>query len=185
MCLERVDIGRLTNDPDPKPWRGSVGGVMKAKDGYLVVTPVQDHQWQGFIRALDNPEWSTSELCKDETARTENREKIQPWVEECVAGVSRDELYHRAQAEGTPIGAIRNVGEVLAWKQARERSFFKEVEHPEAGTYDYPGLPYQFSRTPGALAAAPLLGQHNEEIYCDRLGYERRELARLAAAGVI
>jgi crotonobetainyl-CoA:carnitine CoA-transferase CaiB-like acyl-CoA transferase len=185
MCLERVDIGRLTNDPDPKPWRGSVGGVLKTKDGHLVVTPVQDHQWQGFMRALDNPEWSTSELCKDEAARTDNREKLQPLVEKCVAEVSRDELYHRAQAEGTPIGAILNVAEIYGWEQARARGFFRKVEHPQAGTHDYPGPPYQFSKTPGVVEAAPLLGEHNEEIYCDRLGLERPELVRLAAAGVI
>jgi crotonobetainyl-CoA:carnitine CoA-transferase CaiB-like acyl-CoA transferase len=185
MCLERVDIGRMTNDPDPKPWRGSVGGVLKVKDGYLVVTPVQDHQWNGFMRALGNPEWSTSELCKDEIARTENRDKLQPLVEECVSGMNRDELYHRAQAEGTPIGPVRNVAEVQAWKQARQRGFFQEVEHPEAGTYEYAGSACQFSESPWALGPAPLLGQHNEEIYCERLGYERPELARLAAAGVI
>ena len=36
-----------------------------------------------------------------------------------------------------------------------------------------------------AHAAAPLLGEHNEEVYCERLGCPPEELSALAAAGVI
>jgi crotonobetainyl-CoA:carnitine CoA-transferase CaiB-like acyl-CoA transferase len=159
--------------------------VLEAKDGHVVVTPVQDHQWNGFVRALGDPEWANSELCKDEVSRLENREKIQPWVQESAAHFSRDELYHRAQAEGAPIGAVRNVAEVQEWEQARQRGFFQEIDHPEAGKREYPTVPYQFSETPAEVRPAPLLGQHNEEVYCQRLGYSPQDLTRLAAAGVI
>ena len=36
-----------------------------------------------------------------------------------------------------------------------------------------------------ARSPAPLLGQHNERIYCDRLGYSREDLVRLAELRVI
>jgi len=31
----------------------------------------------------------------------------------------------------------------------------------------------------------PLLGEHNEEVYCNRLGYPKEELARMRGAGII
>ena len=44
----------------------------------------------------------------------------------------------------------------------------------------YPGVPYRFSEIQReAPVAAPLLGQHNEEIYCGRLGYTKRDLDKL------
>ncbi|MBE0481716.1 MAG: CoA transferase, partial [Dehalococcoidia bacterium] len=59
-------------------------------------------------------------------------------------------------------------------------------DHPSAGALKYPGAPYKLSRTPWKLRqGAPLLGQHNEEIYCKRLGYSREELVRLRKAGAI
>jgi len=66
------------------------------------------------------------------------------------------------------------------------RGFFVEVEHQKNGVLTYPGVPYRFSGIPRqAPVAAPLLGQHNEEIYCGRLGYTKRDLDKLEEAGVI
>jgi crotonobetainyl-CoA:carnitine CoA-transferase CaiB-like acyl-CoA transferase len=66
------------------------------------------------------------------------------------------------------------------------RGFFVEVEHAENGKLKYPGVPYRFSGIPREIPmAAPLLGQHNEEIYCGRLGYTKRDLGRLKESGEI
>jgi crotonobetainyl-CoA:carnitine CoA-transferase CaiB-like acyl-CoA transferase len=185
MCMERVDIGRLTHDVSPPSWRGQVGGMLKAKDGYFMITPAQKHQWDGLVRAMGDPDWARSDLCKDETARYANREEIQPRVMEWAAGLTRDEAYHRLQTEGTPAGPVRDVSEVLASEQAQARGFFAELKHPEAGAQVYPTAPFRFSNAPWEGRAAPLLGQHNAEVYCDELKIPGEDLARMAAAGVI
>ena len=79
---------------------------------------------------------------------------------------------------------MRNVEEVMAWNQAREREFFRELIHPEAGPIDYPTGPYRFSGSDWVGTVAPLLGQHNADVY-DTLGYSTEELSRLADQGVI
>jgi crotonobetainyl-CoA:carnitine CoA-transferase CaiB-like acyl-CoA transferase len=185
MCLERVDIGRFTNDPDPLPFRGAVGGMLKAKDGYFIITPVQGHQWQGLVRAMGDPDWAKADWCQDEVGRQQHREEIRREIEAWAAGLTRDEIYHRLQAEGTPVGPVRDAAEVEAWEQARARGFFRELDHPEAGPQLYPTAPYQSQRMRWGGRPAPLLGQHNAQVYCDELGLAPEELARLAAAGVI
>jgi crotonobetainyl-CoA:carnitine CoA-transferase CaiB-like acyl-CoA transferase len=50
-----------------------------------------------------------------------------------AAELSREEVYHRCQAEGTPAAPVRDVAEVLAWEQPRARGFFRALDHPEAG----------------------------------------------------
>ena len=185
LCIERVDIGRHINLPKPPPWRGSVSGLLPAKDGYVMVTPAQDHQWQGLVRAMGSPAWAESEICKDEVARQEHRDEIQPRIEAWSRTHTRDELYHGLQAQGTPAGPVWNVAEVRAWPQETERGYFAELDHPEAGPQTYPGLPYRFSDRVWQGTRAPLLGEHNEPVYCDELGYTPAELAFLTAAGVI
>ena len=70
--------------------------------------------------------------------------------------------------------------------QTKAREFFTEIDHPAAGKLMYPGLPYKLSTmTPSKNHGAPLLGQHNEEIYTERLGYAKEDLVRLKEAGVI
>ena len=185
LCIERVDIGRQINAPRPPPWRGSLGGLLRAKDGYVMVTPVQDHQWQGLVRAMGSPEWARSESCRDEMARQEHRDELQPRIQAWAEGLTREEIYHRLQDEGTPAGPVRTVAEVREGPQAQARGYFVELDHPEAGKHTYPSLPYRFSSEGCRPGRAPLLGEHNEEIYCGRLGYAPAELAFLTAAGVI
>lgn len=185
MCLERVDIGRLTNDPTPQQWRGGIGGMMRAKDGWFMITAAQDHQWQGVVRAMGNPDWANADWARDEASRLEHRERMQPELEAWAAGLSRDEIYHRLQSEGAPAGPVRSVPEVLASPQTRARGFFAEVDHPEAGTHLYPTLPWLLSEADCPRGPAPLLGQHNAQVYGEELGYAGEDLVRLARAGVI
>jgi crotonobetainyl-CoA:carnitine CoA-transferase CaiB-like acyl-CoA transferase len=185
MCLERVDIGRLTNDAAPPPWRPLIKGLPKAKDGYFILTPTANHQWQALIRAMGNPEWAQAEWCQSEVGRLDHSEEVQAHIEEWAGQLTRDEIYHRAQGEGAPVGVILNVEEVMSREQMEAREYFVELEHPEAGKQRYPSAPHRFSETPWSAEPAPLLGQHNEEVYCDGLGYSHQELVRLAATGVI
>jgi CoA:oxalate CoA-transferase len=186
VALERVDIARFANDPSPMSRPGMVGGLVRTRDGHVVITAVLNQQWQGLVEVMGNPAWAQDEMCRDEISRSQHRDEIQPHIEEWAAGCSSEEMYRRAQEAGVPLGPVRTVAEVMAWEQARERGFFAEIEHPEAGRLEYPTTSCRFSETPWqAERPAPLLGQHNDDIYCGRLGYSRRDLARLAAAGVI
>lgn len=184
MNLERVIIGISANAPDPFAGR-SPGGLVRAKDGYVNVITLEDHQWEGLLRAMGNPEWSRADWCQSKASRQEHADQIEEQVGAWAAGLTRDEIYHCVQAEGTPASPVRNVAEVMAWEQTKARGFFRELPHPEAGTQLYPTAAYQFSETPWAGARAPLLGEHNDAIYGRALGIPPAELESLAGSRVI
>jgi len=64
-------------------------------------------------------------------------------------------------------------------------SFFQELDHPVAGRFTYPGPPFRAGAIPWQAARAPLLGEHNEQVYCGELGLSREELTALFASGVV
>jgi CoA:oxalate CoA-transferase len=186
VALERVDIARFANDPTPIKRPGMVGGLVPCRDGYVVITAVQNQQWQGLVEIMGNPAWAQEEICRDEISRSQHRDELQPHIEEWAAHYTGEEIYRRGQEANVPVGPVRTAADVMAWEQARQRGFFADIEHPEAGRLEYLTAAYQFSETPWrAERPAPLLGEHNDEIYCGRLGYSRRDLVRLSAAGVI
>jgi len=186
LALERVAICRFANEPDAPPWRGMIGGLMACQDGHIVVTIPQDHQWQALTELMGNPPWTQDEKCRDEFARMKHRDEIQPRLEEWMAQHTKEELYHKGQSFGVPAGPVRTMADIAGWPQARQRGFFAHLDHPQAGRLEYPTASYRMSETPWrAERAAPLLGEHNEHIYCGRLGYSGEQLATMAADGII
>jgi crotonobetainyl-CoA:carnitine CoA-transferase CaiB-like acyl-CoA transferase len=69
--------------------------------------------------------------------------------------------------------------------QDLSQGFFQEIEHPTAGRLTYPGPPFRLEAMPWQAARAPLLGEHNEQVYGGELGLSREELADLRASGVV
>ncbi|MBW2061370.1 MAG: CoA transferase [Deltaproteobacteria bacterium] len=71
--------------------------------------------------------------------------------------------------------------------QLAARGFWTEVEHPELGTtIKYPGKWANNSETPPVIARrAPLIGEHNQEIFEKELGISKESLEKLRQAGVI
>ena len=82
-------------------------------------------------------------------------------------------------------GPAQTTQELLNSPQLKARDYFKEVDHPFVGKLTYPGMPFIMSETSHRWGRAPLLGEHNEEVYGQRLGYTREDLAKLRERGVI
>jgi CoA:oxalate CoA-transferase len=78
------------------------------------------------------------------------------------------------------------MGDLLNSDHLKARGFFVEIAHPLAGTYKYPGAPLKYHATPWEIRMpAPVLGQHNQEIFGQRLGLSAARIAELGRAGVL
>ena len=104
-----------------------------------------------------------------------------------IASVPAEEVYHAAQARGFTWGAVRAPEALLDDAHLHDRNFWKTVEHPELGRgFVYPGEAAIYNGSPwGISRRAPLIGEHNAEVFCDELGLSRGELSVLAETRVI
>jgi len=183
MCLERVTIGRFANEPDAFSGRGRPGGLVRAKDGWFIVNTLEPHQWQGLVETMGDPDWSRAPWCQQPEKRMERQAEIQRHIADWAAEVTRDEIYHAAQAHRTPAGPVRDVREVMAWPQVRERGFFRELDHERAGALEYPTAPYRFSDTDWVGFAAPRLGEHDLQVRAELAHEADRTGPRARAVG--
>jgi crotonobetainyl-CoA:carnitine CoA-transferase CaiB-like acyl-CoA transferase len=107
---------------------------------------------------------------------------LAPWFLERT----KKELFELFEKNAVPFAPLYNMADEVSDQHLSERKFFATLDRAEAGVLKYPGAPYKFSKTPWSLERpAPLLGEHNEEIYCGRLGYLKEDLVALRRAGVI
>ena len=100
---------------------------------------------------------------------------------------TKSELLQLSLEKGVHIGICLNVEEALKFPQFVERGFWVDVNHPELGTrLTYPGGFIKFSESDcGIRFRAPLIGEHNEEIYGTELGISKKELITLKQCNVI
>jgi crotonobetainyl-CoA:carnitine CoA-transferase CaiB-like acyl-CoA transferase len=100
---------------------------------------------------------------------------------------TREELFVGAQTRGVRLMAVREAKDIVNNASLNFRNWFVDVAHPELGTsVKYPGAPYGLFETPWRISRrAPLLGEHNMEIYEKELGLTSKQHAVLKAANVI
>jgi crotonobetainyl-CoA:carnitine CoA-transferase CaiB-like acyl-CoA transferase len=85
-----------------------------------------------------------------------------------------------------PAAPVLSPDEALKLPHLRERGTVTTVNDPILGSFDLPGFPLHFSSFPEpAGEGAPMLGQHNEEILADYLGYSREQIEELERAGIL
>lgn len=154
--------------------------------GYVTLSIIyRDAYWPTLMRLIGRPELIDDPRFGDQASRRDHWAEIDAVLAEYFLTQKAEEFYHRAQAERVPVGYLCTPADLLASPQYRARGFFREVDHPVAGRLTYPGIPFKLDEADCELGRAPLLGEHNEEVYCGRLGYSKAELAALRDRNVI
>lgn len=174
--------------------RGTHGGyflypneILPCKDGYIALNCPQLAQWQRFLELMGNPEWAQNSRYRNRRAMHEEypdevNALLIPWLKEHTV----EELFQLCIERRIPLVPIYRVNELVNHPHLKQRDFFVELDHPQAGRLKYPEGPCRFSETNWQIERpAPLLGEHNEIILGQRLGYSSQELAELAREGVI
>jgi len=162
------------------------GGVLPCKDGHIVLITPEEHQWNAFMTLIGNPEWSREPWCRDMMARSQNVDAINKLLTEWTTRHTTEEIFRKGQALSCPVSPCRSAEDLIRSEQLKTRGFFADVNHSILGPLKMPTTASRFSESPWRFGRpAPLLGESNEEIYCDRLGYKKEELEKLKSEGVI
>jgi crotonobetainyl-CoA:carnitine CoA-transferase CaiB-like acyl-CoA transferase len=155
--------------------------IMKAKDGYVHME--SSAYWDHFATMVETPQLTQPRLAS--ILRYQYTDEIEgairPWVESRTA----NEIFDTGQQWRMPVAKVMGVEELDGDPQYEARSYFREIDNLEAGRLKYPGAPFKMSETPADTNRAPLLGEHNDEIYIGTLKLGRDELAKLRERNVI
>ena len=116
----------------------------------------------------------------------ENDKKITPLLNEWGMLHTKEWIFHDGQERRLPVAPASTIEDVVHDPHLEAREYFTEIEHAELGTLKYPGAPYKFHATyVGAKHPAPLVGQHNQEVYENELGIPAERLRKLGEHGVV
>ncbi len=161
-------------------------GAFPCKDGYVVFGVGYVMFLQRLCRAMGRPDLAEDPRFGDFDALSSYLEEFEVILLSWLMEHTKREIFEICQKERVLCSPILSPDELLDDPQLRDRGFFVQADHPEAGPLTYPGAPFKMTETPWMVSSpAPRLGEHNEEIYCGRLDYSKGDLVRLRSKGVI
>jgi crotonobetainyl-CoA:carnitine CoA-transferase CaiB-like acyl-CoA transferase len=117
----------------------------------------------------------------------EDEDRVTRAIEPYIQGRTKAELFAVALREGILLAPANSTKDLVESPQLGARDYWVSVEHPELDdTILYPGAPVKPSGAPMRIRRrAPLIGEHNQEIYCGELGLSKADLVLLKSAEVI
>lgn len=165
---------------------GAPATILPCKDGHVWMLALEPGQWNGLARVMGNPEWMTVDIFQDMYQRAQNADAIYPLLVEWTMEHGKREIMDRCQAEGVPVTAVFTIAEAAEHPHLAARGYLTELTHAELGRVRDLGAPFKLPASPGGpTRPAPLLGEHNAEVYGERLALDAAALAELRAAGVV
>ncbi len=146
------------------PW-----GIFPCSDGLIFLVSVEADQWERLVDMMGRPEWAEMEIFTDFPDRLANDDLLRIYLGEWTAQHTVAELWHEGQARRICFAPVFTMADLAGQDHLRQRGFFVDVEHPEAGRVTHLGAPFVLGRPWwGLRAAAPTLGQHTGETFTPR-----------------
>jgi benzylsuccinate CoA-transferase BbsF subunit len=188
FCLEYTVNGRVPKAMGNRSLYAAPYGCYRCKgdDQWCAISVFTNDEWQGFCNAIGNPGWTKDPKFADTVSRLRNVDELDRLVEEWTIERDPHEVMNTLQAAGVAAGVAQRSIDTINDPQLKWLGAIIELDHPVAGKRLYPGIPFKISNmTLRPSTAAPLLGQHTEEICRELLQMSEGEISRLKEEKVL
>lgn len=166
------------------PHMAGAWGGFRTADGWLVFSGVGDPVWPLFCEIIGRPDLAADPHWTGVT-RNVRGDAFREIIKDAFIGRTSAEWmaeFGPADILATPATSYLDV---LDDQQALDSGYIYEIEHSQLGPMKLVGSPVEFSASsPRKAASAPVLGADSDAILSE-FGYDRAEIERLRAAGVI
>lgn len=161
-------------------------GEDSAADQWCAIAIDTDEQWQVLKAVLDNPAWMSSSELDSVAGRITHHDEIDAQLSDWTRSKTPSEVMDLLTAEGVPAGAVQRSKELSEDPQYLHRKFQHTLNHPHMGEVPYAGNQFRIPGYAGGPSRpAPLLGEHNREVFGQILGMSDTDIDALIESGVV
>ena len=155
-------------------------------DRWVAITVFSDEEWSAFCEVIGSPDWTNDANFSTPDLRRINEDELEKRVSEWTCNFTPQEVMKKMQEKGVAAGVVQTAEELLSDPQLKEREHFVPLKHTEMGEHMYQASPFLLNKTPNAFnRAAPCLGEHNQYVFGELLGFTDDDMADLIADGTI
>ena len=159
----------------------------ETRDGeWIHVMAGSDAHFPRIARAMDRLDLLDDPRFATQVERLAHEHEVESIVADWIRGLSTDDALARLAEYEIPSAKVATVADVVADAQLAYRGQIISIDHPIAGSMPTQANPIHLSATPPVVKRpAPGLGEHNQEVLAEWLGFDLETVADLAANRVI
>jgi len=184
--LERCGVPQRTGQSVP---RLAPFGIYRSRDGFVAICAPTEAFAANLFRVMGQPEMLQDPRFATRDHRVANVTELDARIEAFTLQFSSAELTALLEKGEVPAAEVRDPESAVRDPRVVARGETLRVTHPKFGDVDDvygTGLPIRFSGAQsGFERPAPELGEHNESVYGELLGYSAERLDYLRSAKII
>ena len=159
--------------------------ALRTQDGYVTVAGNNPRSWVQLCTTLGREELATDPRFDSNDGRMAHTAELVEELESTLVTKPTDEWMELFIADGIASGPIRTYDEVLTGEHTMAREMVVTMQHPVEGRISALATPVKLDVTPAIISrAAPLLGQHTDEVLT-AAGYTAEQIDDFRARGVV
>lgn len=152
---------------------------------YVYLMATSREMWDSLLRVIGREDLIGDPRYTEQTERNKRFAEVYAFIRAWTEQHDKFTVMEKLGSVGVPCGAVFDSRDVLSHPQLRARGMVVTIEHPTRGPVTMPGCPVQLTDSPVTVKPAPLLGQHNHEVYRELLGLSEDTVQELAREGII
>jgi crotonobetainyl-CoA:carnitine CoA-transferase CaiB-like acyl-CoA transferase len=184
--LERCGIPQRTGQTLP---RLAPFGVYPTRDGFIAICAPTEAMSRSFFEATGHPELADDEKFATRDARVKNFQELNVFIERFTGSLTSAEAVAKLERAGTPAAEVRAPYAATRDPRVVRRGETVPLHHPIYGSVEDVygmGMPVTFSGSKvGFDQPPPDMGEHNDLVYGQILGYTSEIVAKLKMKKVI
>src|SRR5262249_33941129 len=137
---------------------------------YVFVHTSNVEMWKALTKVIARPELGDDPRYLTREGRMAAQAELEALVESFCSTRTKHEVMELMGQAGVACGAVLDSTEIMHSEHLRQRGMIVDIEHPARGKMPMPASPIRMSASPVDVTPAPLLGEHNAEIYGKLLG---------------
>ncbi|MGE3270050.1 MAG: CaiB/BaiF CoA transferase family protein [Chloroflexota bacterium] len=152
---------------------------------FIYTSRAANHQWHRLLNVIGRDDLLNDPRFTNPPDRLKHIDEVDTLITTWTLRHDKVEVMETLGHAGVPAGAVFDTHELMEDPHLRKRGMFTTVRHPVRGEVTIPGWPVKMTDSEVPVVTSPLLGQHNEDVLSEWLGYSPEKVRKLKEANAI
>ena len=165
----------------------SPSGSIRGTNGIVMLVVDNEKRWKRLCDLIKCTEWAERQELQSNEGRLQNKEELKNGLGRWAESRTVEEIMRKLREADIPAEPICKVGDLIKEELASDHSrLFSRVNGGAAGIVTVTNVPIRLGATPLRVrSGAPMLGEHNREIYSRELGLSQEHMKALKQEQII